>query len=269
MMAYIEHISKELAEYLRRRVLRFKVGKTPNDIQKILANLQHKGIHVIENYWSDESCLELTSKIDKAISTDQECLHWTDAEGADHRIWEAEKLSASFAEFLNDPFIEKIRKYYSGILIDEKLLLAARLTFTSGNLGSGGGWHRDSPHSLQFKAILYLSDVKVESGPFEYFEQSHSEWSSIQLLQNQLCKANQFRFTNEDIEKIESSQAIICSSKPFLANKGTLLLVNTKGIHRGRPIQQGYRYALTQYCFNGDGKSDFLKKLELSGGIRH
>lgn len=268
MMIYLEHISKELAEYLRRRLLRFKVGEIPIDIKEILDNLQHKGIHIIENYWSDESCLELTSKIDKAIENDQECLHWIDAEGADHRIWEVEKLSAAFSEFLNDPFIEKIRKYYSGVAMDEKLLLAARLAFTSGNRGSGGGWHRDSPHSLQFKAILYLSDVKVESGPFEYIEQSHSEWSSIQLLQHQLCKANQFRFTNEDIEKIESSQSTLFSSKPFLANKGTLLLVNTKGIHRGRPIQQGHRYALTQYCFNGDGKSSFLKKLELSGGRR-
>jgi hypothetical protein len=33
----------------------------------------------------------------------------------------------------------------------------------------------------------------------------------------------------------------------FLANKGTIILVNTRGLHRGMPIIDGDRVAITNY----------------------
>lgn len=258
----IEHFSKESIEYLRRRLLRLKIGAIPSNIEFIISSLKTYGICTIQNYWTSQQCEQARSLIEKSIACDKDCLHWLDSEGSDYRIWEAEKLGGSFLSFHQDPFIEKVRKYYTGINKAEKLLLASRLSYKLNNKGSGGGWHRDSPHSLQFKAILYVSNVSQLNGPFQYLKGTHRESSSLKLRLNKLSNPNQYRFTSDEINRIISSNIYAPKQETFTAQAGTLLLVDTKGIHRGQPIESQNRYALTQYCFNGRGRAIFLDKLQ-------
>jgi hypothetical protein len=257
----LEHFSKESIEYVRRRILRLAIGKVPNEIEWIISKLKTQGICILQYYWDLGNCTQAVNRIESAIAHDKDCHHWVDPEGADYRIWEAEKLGGQFLSFLTDPFIEQVRKYYTGIANAEKLLLASRLSYKLGNKGSGGGWHRDSPHSSQFKAILYVSNVTDQNGPFQYIKETHKESSSIQLWWNHLCNPNQYRFTSDEIDNMITSTVQIPKYESFIAPAGTLILVDTKGIHRGQPIQFGARYALTQYCFNGQERENFFKKM--------
>jgi hypothetical protein len=250
-----EHVVKDLVDAVHRTSLRTLLGNSPPEASEILSQLKNTGFSIVRNFWSPERCWQAIRQLDLGIESPAPCHYWVDPEGSDHRLWYAERLAGEMISFLDDPFIEIIRKYYSGVRTPEKLLLAARLSQTPENKGSGGGWHRDSPHSLQFKAILYLSDVTEENGPFQYLEGTHHASSSIQLLRKKLCHPNQYRFSEHEITRIIAEGVL---SHTFIATAGTLILVDTKGIHRGQPIQVGCRYALTQYCFNGKKPKNFL-----------
>ena len=138
------------------------------------------------------------------------------------------------------------RKYlHSEVLL--QFTLAAKLSFKPGNLGSGQGWHRDS-YSRQFKAMLYLTDVCKDSGPFEYIIGSHRYGKIIREIMHKKTNGKSIsysRFTQDDVDLIKSNLAM--KSIKYEAKKGKVILFDSRGIHRGAPIRRGSRYALTNY----------------------
>lgn len=251
----VEHFFKEAAEWLMRATLRSAVRDQRVDLRCLNMKIHQFGYTVIEKYWSDKQCRDAIEKIEQELSNVSDCHRWDDEEGADHRLYHAEKIGGLLEDFLKDPFIEHCRYIYTGVKNPDKLLLAARLDATSGNRGSGGGWHRDSPHRSQFKAILYLNDVDTSNGPFQYLERSHKFSHSLRLVLRSLARPHQYRFTEEEIMRILSTKSPV---RTFSGKAGTLLLVDTKGIHRGCPITLGRRYALTQYCYDGKKPANSL-----------
>lgn len=71
-------------------------------------------------------------------------------------------------------------------------------------------YHRDSKGGGQFKAFIYLTDVVDESyGPYSYMKGTHTE-------------------TTDEGEIVN-----------YIADKGSLIISNQSGLHRGLPQQQG------------------------------
>ena len=65
-------------------------------------------------------------------------------------------------------------------------ILGAHLKATKGSLGSGEGWHRDSWFG-QKKLMIYLSEVGLENGPFQYIPKSgHIFYKLKSLLSKKL-----------------------------------------------------------------------------------
>jgi len=97
----------------------------------------------------------------------------------------------------------------------------------------------------QFKAIIYLSDVSEQNGPFQFLVGSNTRRSVLSTLGYSRGKANLKRFADQDID-------CLCRTHPgavatITGSAGDVILVDTRGIHRGRPIEAGVRYALTNY----------------------
>ena len=237
-MQIIEHFIKESAEWVMRGTRRQALGGVPKDLSHIIKQVRKSGYAVIDEFWPSDRCSEAVDAINRELSGSTKCHQWDDAEGSDHRLYYAERMGGLLDQFHGDSLIEAYRQSYSGVKHADKLLLAARLDYIAGNFGSGGGWHRDSPHRSQFKAIMYLSDVALENGPFEYLEGSHLVSQSLRMVSKGLSQPNQYRFSEQDIESIILFGQV--SLRTFVAKAGTLLLVDTKGIHRGRPIKTGH-----------------------------
>ena len=125
--------------------------------------------------------------------------------------------------------------------------MAAKLEAAEGNKGSGGGWHRDHPNVKQSKSIVYLTDVSLQNGPFQYIEGSHTSRAVYRDCYKYGYDQFQSRFTEQEVQYLLENEPE--RLKTFTAEAGTVILTDTRGIHRGKPIETGERYALTNYLW--------------------
>lgn len=217
-----------------------------NEVSFFARKIKKTGYFVIENYFSEQDCEKLRKEIDRIIQQQPEAVH-ADAYKAENRVFGSERASSEINKFHKDSFLHKIGEaYYNGKLVNH-LTLAGRIENVPDNKGSGQGWHRDS-FGFQFKAIIYLSDVTEEHGPFQIIEKSHHLISIItDTNRARLPIPPESRFTDEQVQEVlgGSTQRL----KTITGKAGTVILVDTSSIHRGMPILQGSRYALTNYYY--------------------
>lgn len=210
--------------------------------EPVLSQVLSRGYCVIPNYWSADQCETARSSIDSIMlaPSNQGIELWQDALSADKRIMGANHLSPSLDLFTDEKITHWMKALY-GVDHLVGFSMAARLDALQGNLGSGQGWHRDSCIEHQYKAILYLSDVDSSCGPFQYYHRSGNAAEIIEFEKNANVSVDQSR--------LDDYQASFDGDKinELCALEGTLILANTRGIHRGKPIENGRRYALTNY----------------------
>ncbi len=251
------HYLYDILESTRRFCFRQSLLKPPHDISHILNALHTSGYIVLENFLSPEECEQGRKDIDALCERpDKPHGFWVDPDKTDYRFFHYEDHSTVGKTFLNHPMLESVRKYFTGRRHAEKTVLGAKIYAKTGNLGSGGGWHFDSPFAQQFKAIVYLSDVDMDHGPFQYLPGSRNRSFRSTLVKKGLMKPGQYRFTDEEATAIAKEGQGITT---FTAKQGTIILCNVSGLHRGMPIQTGTRYALTLYCGDPVLNDPYLK----------
>jgi hypothetical protein len=212
---------------------------------KYFKDLKKNGYVVIPNYLTNEICYKLIFDIKNAEKEYPNAV-WSGHLNADKRIFGIELLGGGFKEFHEDPNLIEIGEKYFGGTLQNLQTLAGHITYVEGNEGSGEGWHRDG-NNFQYKSIVYLSDVGIENGPFQLISKSNGFFQSFidNLYLNK--KVDQTRYSAEEVEKIiiKNPERL----KTFTALAGTLLIVDTSIIHRGCPIKEGERFALTNYYY--------------------
>ncbi len=127
--------------------------------------------------------------------------------------------------------------------------------------------HRDATGG-DIKAILYMSDVTPENGPFSYaigsqkvhsgrvgdwIEQTNdqSSYSGTGLLNRGRFAAlpailrRKCAFGNDVLPGTEISQRLLGAEWTITAPRGSMVLFDTKGFHRGGMVNQGERLVLT------------------------
>lgn len=237
-------VLKEIAEAILRNIRLLKIP-SKKYIKDIVSNLKSDGISVEEGFYSPDQCAEYRRRIDEIISSGSSNV-WCDDQGADRRVYFVNEVDDAFQDFYQNPKVRDVLAAYVGTKDPKGMLLAARIEYVPNNLGSGGGWHRDSPSTHQFKAICYLNDVKGDNGPFQYIKQSHKKITVLKNYFNQVFKPGQYRFTDKEIEFYlgKNPEQYITENT---AKAGTLIYADTKGIHRGKPLSNGVRYVL--FCY--------------------
>lgn len=227
--------------------------------------INNDGIALIPDFLDSSTCQTLITEIDDIISSRPTDV-WTDNLEADHRIWGMNNVSDIAQSFYHHPTNAALRESYYAL--EDKYLdgfvMANRIKSVTGNLGSGGGWHRDVVNEKQLKCIVYLTDVNEDNGPFQYILGTHHKSSVLKSILDHDFGFNHNRFTDEEVDKILAYPEY--RSRVFTANAGTMIVTDTSGIHRGMPIQNGVRYALTNYCWvsplkGGNGIPKKIRKI--------
>ena len=234
-------------EKVDRAKLKFDLLRMRPDYHALGRSLETDGVAVIDRYWSADKAAQARAEIDRLIATFPEAVHCRSG-NSDKRMFGVESVSPLLAEFHRDPFLRSVGEYLGGLALYNFATLGARIDATPENNGSGDGWHRDG-HGFQFKTILYLSDVGEENGPFEFLPASHKQWrAAFDTVLGNLPAAPNSRYEPAAVDRMV--RRFWLKRRHYPAKAGTLLLVNTSGIHRGKPLQSGSRYALTNYYYH-------------------
>lgn len=256
-MSFFIVIVKECLETILRRVRLLKVKAQVSSVNNELAN---DGIVVQSGFYTPDECRKLRGKIDEYI-INQNCNVWSDEVGADKRIYFINEIDSDFEKFYENQNVRDALTRYTGIDKPKGMLLAARIDAVPGNIGSGGGWHRDSPITHQFKAICYLNDVDERTGPFQYIKGSHKKFNVVKCYLSGLFKPGQFRFKDAEISNYLSKSDLRVTE--VTGQEGTLVFADTKGIHRGKPIESGSRYVLFCYFWSEEIPEHFAQLRQL------
>tara|TARA_A100001015_G_C15024410_1_gene729669 strand:- start:2237 stop:2920 length:684 start_codon:yes stop_codon:yes gene_type:complete len=210
--------------------------------------LYRSTLQINEDYINKESCDNLIQLIDRTLQQNQKNV-WKDALASDSRILSFESIEPNIVNLLEiDKKIVDIENYLGTKVVDW-FVMANKTQFKEGNLGSGGGFHRDSAFSRQIKVIWYLSDVSTLNGPF-CVELGTNNYS-FKNIKEPGFGDTRFKWPN--------------NYKEVSSKAGTELICDTRALHGGKPIEKGSRYALTLYTFYRKGKkTEMLSNLGLN-----
>ncbi|WMN61175.1 phytanoyl-CoA dioxygenase family protein [Pseudoalteromonas xiamenensis] len=202
-------------------------------------SLYNDGFYVIEDLFSQKQCEELIELFD---NFEPSCAV---SYGSDKRIFGLDLVSNIHRDLVGgNQKAYEIGTSYIGSDLELVTTLGGKVKRDPENLGSGG-WHRDSFLS-QFKMIVYLTDVDEDNGPFQYVNGSN-------LLRGKLKDAScrdkgdirNPRYKDEYVRMLVNKKGFDLTT--FTGKAGTAILCDTSGIHRGTPVVNGTRYAVTNY----------------------
>jgi len=205
-----------------------------------LAEVRRAGYCVVPGFMSPEDCRLAIEEIERLFAKYPSYVQ----RKSDLRMFGVECASPLLRTFAEDPRLLGVAAHMLREPTVNAFTLGARIDYSAGNKGSGEGWHRDS-FVVQFKSLLYLSDVALENGPLQLIADSEKlPRLAADIVGARLGLAQQ-RVPDEYAERLIAAHPE--RLRTFTAPAGTLLLVNTSAIHRGRPVEGGSRYALTNY----------------------
>ena len=138
--------------------------------------------------------------------------------------------SDAFRRVWLDPFLLGIVAGYLG-MVPKMVEAYVRRNFPSPYRTMNHFWHRDLNHKhFMIKAFIFLSDCTLDTGPHEYVSGSHRAFEPLN-------GKRYYRDDEVDAAWPRGSQRRIVSEVPA----GTVLLEDTRGLHRADMPNAGYR----------------------------
>lgn len=138
--------------------------------------------------------------------------------------------SAAFRRVWLDPYLLTVVAHYLG-LVPALVEAYARRNFPARFWTMNHFWHRDlnDRHQL-LKMFVFLTDCSVQTGPHEYIRRSHRELHALN---------GKRYFTDAEINALHPPGSRLREVSEVKA--GTVILEDTRGLHRARMPEVGYR----------------------------
>jgi len=224
----------------------YKLRNTFNDNKNALevrSKLKDDGYFVYKNFLSTEKCNSLIELFNN--NKDRENV-WRDDLKSDTRIYGIDRVEGAFSDIFDNTLLRQISKSYISKELN-KIVLCNHIIPKKNNKGSGGGWHRDTINRRQLKFIIYLSDATINNGCFQYIKGTQNVFEKYKI--NRLLKLplSEYRYNDHNIDTLLDNDYKVLNIE---GKSGDLIIVDTSGIHRGKPIIENERYAVTQYMWD-------------------
>jgi hypothetical protein len=111
-----------------------------------------------------------------------------------------------------------------------------RKEIANGNPTDVRQWHRDTEDRRMVKIIIYLNDVNIDGGPFEYISKSLSSSCS------QILKYNSGFVSDQNMESVVP----LTDWKPCIGSFGTVVFTDTANVfHRAKAPINSDRFSIT------------------------
>ncbi len=242
MLFYFKKKSYYLKVYLNRFLNR---SKQDNRSEQVLKDLNEQGISFIPNFLPQHKIKKISSEVKPLMMNlirkpDKKLKYYRNTYEGLFRLYNISKISPTSRSFYNSKLIRNFSRYYVSnnvsfyqdmVEIRQKINRPLnQLKFTSDK------FHFDD-WRIRLKFFLLLTDVGKNDSPLKYILRSHKinkNTMEEDLFVNK--KNGRYGFYRDDeikeIIKKNNLKILDCTGKA-----GTLIIVNTNGIHKGTPLR--------------------------------
>jgi hypothetical protein len=217
--------------------------------------LKQNGILIIKNYYTSNFVADLVKEHHAVFNSNLPFLYH-DAEGLnkDKRLWNTNMHDCCpyINLFATDKLLCEVSTLYFedhpqsfyARKIDTHYTMTNKLEYMEGEqCNSGGTWHRDNPQGI-IKNIMYLSDCNEQNGCLQFLSNSSPKHVGTPKTSHKIKK----RYYDEDINFLLENHSEV-KQYDMTGNTGDIIILDASYIHRGKPIEKGYRYAITNYPY--------------------
>ena len=234
---------------------RLKRKNESTEINRIVSELKTNGYalssfekigldNFIENHnqlrlFKDLNIETIINKIEKSNKKDSKSAYQLDL----MKIFD-NKTVRSANNIINHPVFKIISNQYFGLITkfwESPLSMFTIKSKTPPTLSQL--WHKDPTDKLILKYFIFLSDIDLENGPFNYAPKTHY-FGNIKIEPESFKEFNASRVTDQSMEKIIKHKDWFKG----LGKKGTIVFADTRGYHKGGYVQNGSRWIL-QGCY--------------------
>ena len=154
-------------------------------------------------------------------------------------------LSIAQEYFGSAPIVDGVRMWWNTAFSKEP------------NASASTMYHYDMERLKWLKVFIYLTDVEEENGPHAFIKGSHKVGALPFTL---LSKGYVMSEDNEIYKYFNKNDEVI-----YIAQKGTVIIEDTKGLHKGMPVQSGnrliFQMQFSDSCFGMDSDAHFPKDI--------
>jgi hypothetical protein len=137
-----------------------------------------------------------------------------------------------------DPSLAAVAEAYIGAspILDEVNMWWTTSRATDADAAAAQLYHFDMDRIRWLKVFIYLTDVDQTNGPHNFVAGSHRSGA----IPDVLLKKGYARLTDNEVHKAVGTDKL----RSFTGPKGTILLEDTRGLHKGSPARAGDRLML-------------------------
>lgn len=228
-------------------VKEFLIPCNKSKAESIAKEIQAQGYYVFEDKVSSDICDRLldfasstpcninihdSSQAEYAIYQD----HIGQPKATTYHIEEKELIENSIIQnIISDRCILEVTQSYCGSRVTNAHIgMWWSTNFLNGqsSLPDAQLYHWDADQIKFLKFLIYLTDVDINNGPHCYVQGSHQNKPQALWRDG--------RFLDEEIEKYYNQDQIV----EITGSKGTIIVADTSGFHKGKPVQSGHRLIL-------------------------
>jgi len=220
------------------------------ETQNYARTLEEDGIVIVEDYLDEDTCNDLYEEISHEIEEGD----YDVVEGGDHGYsysdfvdWDGPVVNKRTGRdegmldvFNVDSAVPEVSSFKSDKMINDIINRATAEQYSPDNINvywnrsvkTTRDFHADT-YSGQFKSFVYLTNVPDRSyGPFSYVKGSHRSSKAKRKVSKLANKVKGNPSTNAVFYDTDN---VIYGTAP----KGTLIIANQSGYHRGHPQEEG------------------------------
>ena len=222
-----------------------------SDTTETVKSLKKNGYSIEENFLSENECNSILK-----FCTDSKL----DIRPSENENWENDLISIDFdfnnfkavmyelpknkvlmnKKICNIIFSKKIlsicQEYFDSEPIFDHASLSISTSYSkSPDSKAAQLFHFDLDRPKWLKFLIYITDVSFENGPHVFVEGTHKDKG----IEKSLLSRGYERLNDEIIKEIYND-----SVKTFNKKKGTLIVEDTRGLHKGDIVKSGYRCLL-------------------------
>ena len=255
-------------ELTNKRGYKFRLDKSiiPNLTEKkvnfIAEEIKKNGFYLFDKLIDEKICNELIK-----VGLNSKCVLMPNPSGEENQIVDINnpkaikyqirevdllKSKQSISLLLDEGFLGIAQKYLDTIPILDFVTMWWSFPSNIPSNEVAQMYHCDMDRFKFLKFFIYLTDVTPENGPHCYVKASHK------VLPKPLRKDR--RYNDSEIESLYPKENII----EFIGRKGSLIAIDTRGLHKGKHLNKRNRLLFQlEYTNSLFGSIENLKKFKV------